>query len=216
MTKTTQKGSYPEPKRLSFPADEAKNKWLPMLLDAYFIADKGLYQGIRRRLNQGHKLACAKGCSSCCKTNTTIPVYPLELVGLYWYAIEKIHAEQREKLKTQLRNFTKGNPCPFLIEGICSAYLMRPLACRHFNVFNKPCDEGEDAYYTRRHDVLTPIEKYKNKALSTMLPFHGIKERAKRREAIKTGFIHGFAETLQELEWSKLAKRMGTKRTSRD
>ncbi len=206
--KNKKKYGYPEPKRLSFPLDEAKNKWLPMLLDAYFIADQGVHEGVSRRLKKGHKLACAKGCSSCCKTHTTIPVYPVEIIGLYWYVIEKIQDDRRDKLNVQLRNFSADKPCPFLAEGACGVHPMRPMACRHFNVFSKSCDEGEDPYYTRRYDVLTPIKKYKNKALSTMLPFHGIKQASRRKEAMKTGLIHDFAQTLQELEWTKLADRM--------
>ena len=78
------------PRRLSFPADEIAQKWLPMLLDAYFIADQGIYEGISREEKQGRKLACTKGCSNCCKAHLTIPIYPLELLGLYWYTTEKV------------------------------------------------------------------------------------------------------------------------------
>ena len=208
---TTQKTTYPQPKRIVFPEDESKIKWLSMLLDAYFLADKGVYEGIRRRLNQGQKLACAKGCSNCCKTHTTIPIYPLELTGLYWYVIEKMHDDRREKLRAQLKEFTEGRGCPFLIEGICGIHEMRPMACRYFNVFGTPCGEGEDPFYTRRNDVLTPDNKLKDKALYTMLPFHGISLRAKKREAIKSGVIHSQAQNFQELEWAKLAERMERK-----
>ena len=207
--KTLPQTPYGNPIRLSFPADEAKNGWLPLLLDVYFMADTGVYEGINLRLKQGQTLACAKGCSNCCKTHTDIPVYPLELLGLYWYAIEKVQGEPREKLKLQLRGYTKGNACPFLLEGSCVVHPLRPMACRHFNVFRQSCGEGEDPYYTRRKDVLTPIEKYKEKALAAMLPFHGIKLRAERREAMKKGTIHTFVENLRELEWGKLADRMG-------
>jgi hypothetical protein len=42
------------PQRLTFPDDEATHDWL----------------------------ACAKGCAACCRAHLTIPVYPLELVGI--------------------------------------------------------------------------------------------------------------------------------------
>ncbi len=204
----TQANTYAAPKRLSFPPDEAKNDWLPMLLDAYFIADKGIHESIQQRLRQGQKLACTKGCSSCCKTHSTIPVYPLEVIGIYWYTTEQIDKEVQAILKLQLREFTIEDSCPFLMECICRIHAVRPLACRHFNVFNKPCNEGEDPFYTRRKDVLTPNNKIKDKALSTMLPFHGIKLRAKKREAMKKGVLHGLARNLQDLEWFKLADRI--------
>ncbi len=201
--------SYSEPKRLSFPVDEARNQWLPMLLNTYFIADKGVFEGIRRETNKGRFLACAKGCSACCKAHTSIPIYPLEVIGLYWYIIEQIKGEVRKQLKGQLSDFKKGDPCPLLVNGACSVHPMRPQACRHFNVFSQPCEEGEDAFFTRRQDVLTPIKKYQDDALSNMLPFHKITKRAQRREAIKTGAVHQFVQVLQEVEWEKLAKRMG-------
>ncbi len=207
--KKTGKISISAPRRVTFPSDETGKQWLPMLLDAYFIADQGVYEGIKKRLNQGQHLACAKGCSSCCKTHTTIPVYPLELTGLYWYVIDKVHDERREKLKNQLKNFTLGNACPFLTDGICGIHQMRPMACRFFNVFGTSCEESEDPFYTRRQDVLTPIKKFKEKALYTMLPFHGITLRAKKKEFIKKGLIHSQVQNLHEIDWPKLADRMG-------
>lgn len=200
--------AYPAPQKLSFPADEKKNVWLTMLLEAYYIADKGIYDSIKLRLRQGHSLACMRGCSNCCVTHTAIPVYPLEIIGLYWYVIEKIELDVRKALRDQIRTYVKGNPCPFLLEGVCSVHQMRPLACRHFNVFHKPCAPDEDPYYTRRNDVLSPNEKMKDKALSAMLPFHGITLRAERKEAMRTGYLHRQAQSLQELEWHKLAQRI--------
>ncbi len=200
-----------KPTRLSFPKDEKRVGWLPMLLDAYYLADKGVYEGIRKRLARGETLACTKGCSSCCEIHVTIPVYPLELVGLYWYLIEKITGPERERLKEQLRSFETGKPCPFLLDGICGVHPMRPMACRHFNVFNRPCSPGEDPYYTRRRDVLTPIHKYKDKALSAMLPFHGIRDRTKRKQAVRMGYLDGLVQNLHEIDWLNLAQRMDGK-----
>lgn len=59
-----------------------------MLLDAYATTDAGVAEGIRREQVGGRALACGKGCSSCCRTHTTIPAYPLELIGMSWYATE--------------------------------------------------------------------------------------------------------------------------------
>ena len=201
-------GDIPRPVRLSFPADEVKLGWLPLLLDAYYLVDKGVYEGIRKRVARGDSLACAKGCSSCCEIHFTIPVYPLEVVGLYWYLIDKVTGPERERLKVQLRSFKAGAPCPFLLDGACGVHPMRPMACRHFNVFNRPCARGEDPYYTRRKDVLTPIEKYKNKALYAMLPFHGIRDRAKRKQALRLGYLNGLVQNLHEIDWANLARRM--------
>lgn len=200
--------AYPPPTRLSYPEEEKRYSWMSMLLDVYFTTDKGVHEGVRRQVQKGRSLACFKGCSSCCRSHTTIPVYPLEITGLYWYAINEIKGEVRDKLIEQLKDHKSGEPCPMLVDGACSVHPMRPQACRHFNVFDTPCADGEDAFYTRRQDVLTPIKKYKDEALSKMLPFHDITSRSQRREAIKSGLIHSYVQVLQEIEWFKLAERM--------
>jgi len=199
-------------KRLSFPADEKRLDWLPMLLDAYHIADKGINTAIRKRTSRGERLACAKGCSSCCAIHSTIPVYPLELVGIYWFCIEKLTGPERDRIREQLKRFSTGDPCPFLVNGVCGIHPMRPLACRHFNVFNKACEPGEDPYYTRRNDVLTPDEAIKNRAIETMLPFHGFRDRAKRKIAMNSGYLNRQVQNLHEIDWKALALRMSGKR----
>jgi hypothetical protein len=103
---------YNQPKRLSFPADAKIHSWLSMLLDAYYLVDRGIAEAVKMESGKGRKLACSKGCSSCCKTHSTIPVYPVELVGLSWYVTEKIQGPGRELVKTQLRNYKENDPCP--------------------------------------------------------------------------------------------------------
>jgi Fe-S-cluster containining protein len=199
-------------KRLSFPADEERLEWLPMLLDAYYTADRAIESAIRKRLRRGESLACAKGCSSCCHIHVTIPVYPLELVGIYWFCIEKLLGKERDRIRQQLEGFQTGSPCPFLLDGICAIHPMRPLACRHFNVFNRPCRPGEDPFYTRRQDVLTPDEAAKQRALELMLPFHGFRDRAKRKLALSSGYLNRQVQNLHEIDWKALAQRMTGRR----
>ena len=194
--------------RLSFPEDEARFDWLPMLLDACATVDEGVAEGIRRAQAQGKTLACARGCAACCRAHRDIPVYPLELVGLSWYVTEKLQGPVRQRLKQQLRVHAKGEPCPFLVDEVCSVHPLRPLACRQFNVFGKVCAEGEDAWHTRREDVMTPIKKYTDEAFFTMLPFYGVKKSAERRRVIKDGAQHQLAKVLQDFDWSSLADKM--------
>ncbi len=194
--------------RLSYSQDESTHSWLSLLLDSYFIADQGVAEGIRREEQQGRALACHRGCSACCRTHRTIPVYPLELVGLSWYATEKVEGPARDRLKIRLHRHRNGEPCPFLVEDVCSVHPLRPLACRHFNVFGRVCQEGEDAYYTRRKDVLTPIQRHKDSALEITLPFYGITKKPEKRRVLKTGAVHKLARVIQSLEWSSLAEKM--------
>jgi Fe-S-cluster containining protein len=199
---------YSPPVRLSHQSHELARPWLSNLFDAFFSADQSIYAAIDAELKKGKTLACGKGCSACCRTHVTIPVYPLELMGIYWYLLEIHGGDNIEPVIANLLDFTPGKGCPFLIEGVCGIHPVRPLACRFFNVFSKPCEEGEDAYYTRRQDVWAPDDKMKDKALSKMLPYHGIVSRTERREAEKTGFIHRFVKNLQEINWPKIAVRL--------
>ncbi|MDY0133254.1 MAG: YkgJ family cysteine cluster protein [Desulforegulaceae bacterium] len=200
--------NYPKPKRLSFPEDEKETGWLSDLLDSYHTADKAIYELIMKEESKGRKLACARGCSACCSTHVTIPVYPMELLGIYWYVILKAEKEKQKLLKEKLTRFKNSGGCPFLIQGACSIHPMRPLACRHFNVFGKPCAKGEDPYYTRRKDVLTPDESAKNKALAFLLSIHNINDRKEKKEFVNSGQIHSLAKNLQEIEWYKLGARI--------
>ncbi len=197
-----------QPQRLSFPEAEARLEWLGPLLDAYHLTNQGVAEGIRRELAQGRALACGRGCGHCCEAHADIPVYPLELIGIYWYATEVLNEPLRGRLHDRLANHRPGNGCPFLLDGACAIHPMRPMACRNFNVFDRPCAAGEDAFHTRRQDVLTPLRRYQDEALERMLPFHGVKSKAARRQAIKSGAVHTLAKVLQQLDWSKLAERM--------
>lgn len=200
--------AYPKPKRLQFPDAEAEHKWLGFAFDAYYQADIGVAESIELEEAKGRRLACAKGCSECCKSHTTIPIFPLELLGLYWHVTEIMTAELQGKLKPQLTKHASGDPCPFLLEGACSVHPMRPLACRHFNVFGEPCAEGEDAYYSRRGDVMTPISSHQDAAYEAMLPFHGFVTPEQKEEAIIASYVQKQAKVLQEIDWGNLAARI--------
>jgi len=194
--------------RVSFPEDEARHPWLVVLLDSYQAMDTGVSEGIRLEEEAGKKLACTKGCSSCCVTHGDIPIYPIELVGITWYATEKLEGDTRENLIANLMHHREGAPCPFLINRECSIHPLRPLACRQFNVFNKVCEEGEDAFYSRREDVLTPIKNYIDEAFNHTLPFYGVTDEDMRTVVLQTGKHHEMAKVLQNMNWKSLAEKM--------
>jgi Fe-S-cluster containining protein len=202
------KKRYASPRRFSSPEDEKLHPWLSMLLDAFHVIDKGIAASIKREAKGNRTVACFKGCSSCCKTHHTVPVYPLELVGISWYVTEKISGPEREVLKKHLREHTAGEPCPFLVNGSCSVHAVRPIACRQFMVFSHPCIEGEDPYYTRRKDVLSPLKEYLDEAFYIMMPFYGVKEETERRKAAVSGALHKVVRLIQECNWKTLADTM--------
>lgn len=192
-----------------YKTDRENHPWLPLLLDAYELVDKGLQKSIKDyEIKNSVQLACKKGCSNCCKTHKDIPVYPLELVGIYWYVIEKVQGDTKRLLKEQLRRYKGETQCPFLVNDICSIYDMRPIACRQFNVFTQVCKEGEDPYYTRKQDVFIPPKEINEKAFSIMLPFYGISGDEEISNFIKKDLIHTFVKILQTLSWEKLSSRM--------
>ncbi|RMG30267.1 MAG: YkgJ family cysteine cluster protein [Gammaproteobacteria bacterium] len=200
--------SPPPAQRLRFPEDERRLPWLGTLLEALHVTDQGVAEAVRRETAQGRRLACRKGCAHCCRTHVDIPVYPLELMGIAWYVAEKLQGPDRETLRTQLRRAEHLDACPFLVEDRCAIHPLRPQACRLFNVFDRPCGPGEDAWYTRRRDVLTPLDSYRRRATELMLPFYGVRGRHAVREALRTGAIHRLARSLRSCRWEALVARM--------
>ena len=199
---------YRRPRRLRFRDDEARMPWLSLLLDAYRVIDTGVSDAIAREQSLGRELACSKGCSSCCATHTDIPVYPLELMGMTWYLVERVEGELRERLKDRLQRSETLDACPFLVDGVCGIHPMRPIACRQFNVLDRPCAEGEDAYHTRRQDVMRPIRRYMDMAFDIMLPFYGVNDPDQRREAIEQGRLHAMARPIRACQWQNIPRRM--------
>ncbi len=203
--------------RLRFPEDEARLPWLPILLEAYSVIDAGvLHAAGDFGKRQNKKLACKKGCGHCCRTHTDIPFYPLELTGIYWFCMEKMDSAPREELKEKLRSRygarrvpEQEEDCVFLQGGSCSIHQVRPVACRQFNVFGKPCGPGEDAYFKRRGDVLTPIREYTDRAFFIMMPFYGIHDEAQKEKAVREGFfLRTQAMNLPRQNWAELLKLM--------
>ncbi len=192
--------------RVRFPEDEQKLPWLPMLLDAYAIVDTGVAIAVREHEKKLKvKLACARECDVCCRQKD-IPLYPHELVGLYWFASEKMAAPVRDVLKYQLADHGAGSPCPFLIEQVCSVHLVRPASCRWFNVFITPCAPDEDPYYSRRGDVLEPIQDYTDRAFAAVLSFYNMKKEGGTDNAVRT--VRSQIMNLQTYDWKKMVAIM--------
>jgi Fe-S-cluster containining protein len=201
--KKTEKKKGGLSRRLHFPEDEKRLPWLPMLLDAYAIADTGISVALRdAEIKQKKKLACGKGCGNCCEHQKDLPLYPHELVGIYWYVSEKLPSTVRDALKSRLAAHTADSPCPFLIDGSCSIHPLRPIGCRQFNVFTTPCAPGEDPYYTRRDDVLVPLAEYTDRAFAGVVPFYTMRGEGDLSQAIK--LIRARIMNLKTFNWSTL------------
>lgn len=193
--------------RQRFPQDEKRQPWLSLLLEVQHLTNQGVAKAIKA---DGRKLACARGCAACCRSHADIPVYPLELMGIAWYLNEKLAGELRERVQTQLLNHRTLGSCPFLVDEACAIHPIRPMACRQFNVFTSVCEPGEDAFHTRRGDVLNPDAKLKAEALREMLKHHDIKDGRERRRLVESGEVHRLAQSLREMHWENIAARMTT------
>ncbi|UCD36429.1 MAG: YkgJ family cysteine cluster protein, partial [Nitrospiraceae bacterium] len=188
--------------------DEQDRSWLTLLLDGYHIVDRGVAAAIEAERQKGRDVACARGCSQCCSTHKDIPLYPLEIIGISWYAVEKVTGVEREILRQQLKAFTKDSACPFLVGRACSIHPLRPMACRQFNVFGSPCKEGEDPFHTRRGDVMDPVKKHVDQAFYVMLPYYGVENEAERVRAVEAGAFHRMVRELHACRWRELAEKM--------
>lgn len=207
MKKITKQKTAGLSRRLHFPEDERRIPWLSLLLDAYAIADTGVAIAVREtEKKRKKKLACGKACGACCVHQKDLPLYPHEIVGIYWYASEKLAEPLRDILKKRLTAGAAEAGCPFLIEGSCSIHPMRPAGCRQFNVFERPCVPGEDPYFTRREDVLDPIQEYLDRVFAAVLPLYDLKTEGDTAAAIRT--VRSQIMNLLSFDWSKLAGLM--------
>lgn len=190
-------------------ADARRLPWLGLLRQIQVLTDQGVAAGVAQGEQSGRRLACARGCASCCRTHTDIPVYPLELMGIAWYLNEKLGEPLRARVLAQMREHRGRADCPFLVENACAIHAVRPMACRHFNVFDRPCAEGEDAFHTRRGDVMPPQRPAMNAALEAMLAHHGVDTAPARRQQVASGAVHRLAQSLRKMNWDNLAARLG-------
>lgn len=97
----------------------------------------------RKFENQKEYIACSKGCAHCCKT-TGMPFSDVE----FEYLMEGYNSLDEQKKSTvkenvkKIVNSDKNEPCPFLIDNVCSVYKYRGLICRTFGLL-LISDEGD-------------------------------------------------------------------------
>lgn len=195
---------------LRFPADESRHPWLPVLLRMHALVDAGIETAVlaeeRRR---GARRACRRGCAVCCRTQSDIPVFQIELAGLSWYSAEKLAGAARATVQEQLGRHEPGTrECPFLVDAACAVHPVRPTACRLFTVFGRACAEGEDPFHERRAEMLTPPPGLLARVYRVMLPFHGVTEPADQETWLERGLVKTLAVNLPACDWKSLARLM--------
>ena len=197
-----------------FPADEARHPWLPVLLRVHALVDAGVEKAVRaEERRRGARRACRRGCDVCCRTQTDIPVFQIELAAISWYCAEKLDGPAREAVRTRLgRHAAGGRECPFLVEKGCAVHPVRPMACRLFTVFGRPCAEGEDPFHERRQDLLAPPPGLLARAYRVMLPFHGVTDEKDQDAWLERGLVKTLAVNLPSCDWRSLARVMDAAR----
>lgn len=164
--------------RLRYPAHEARHPWLSGLLDAYALADAHIREEVEREsARRGAAPACGPGCRVCC-VGQVLPVSSFEALGLWWYAAEGMDASPRRAVLANLRCREAGTAdsrvCPFLLEGRCAVYALRPFVCRRHHVFGAPCRPGENLRMQRPGDVLTAGLNGAREVAALLLPLFGV------------------------------------------
>jgi hypothetical protein len=101
----------------------------------------------------GAEIACRAGCSFCC--HLRVMVHPHEAIALFRYLGSRMPREQAASVRRRVienaaritaENATKGPcafPCAFLVEGRCSAYDARPVACSGYHSLSRERCEKE-------------------------------------------------------------------------
>ncbi len=171
--------------RLNLP-EESQNPWLSFLLDAYAIIDASLQEAKEREKKKNKKIACSEACTYCC--SQAIPISPAEAMGIRLTIQKLLPKAEREKLIPQLieQNGTinwKNGQCPFLVDNLCSIYLVRPVGCRRYLVLNNPCTTySEDVIKKRPDDFLYSDKAAMYAAYAHTSPIYaslGISEKGK-------------------------------------
>ena len=93
------------------------------------------------KMPQAPAIACAKGCSYCCHVTVAVSAPEVFRIARLLRARADDGPSGKSSIAERARARTAGSmealvalrtPCPLLVDGDCSIYDMRPLACRQF------------------------------------------------------------------------------------
>jgi Fe-S-cluster containining protein len=124
-------------------------------------------------------IACRPGCDFCCYNQ--IETSPLEALAISHY-IQELPASEQARLtdmvnasvrrlsgrtKAEIARSRRQFPCPFLNQGLCDVYPVRPLLCRAMHSLDAGhCKKSllsesllPDEYYLHRYEFVLSINK---------------------------------------------------------
>ncbi|ASM77444.1 hypothetical protein VITFI_CDS1666 [Vitreoscilla filiformis] len=121
-------------------AYQGQPAWLEALLSQAFDSFQG---NLAAQCDGEPPLACHRGCDSCCTLRVSATAPEVLLVARFLRAVQPRLLERGIDLVGRLREAnarTQGlseaervalrQPCPFVAQGVCVVYGVRPLACR--------------------------------------------------------------------------------------
>ncbi|MDE7241348.1 YkgJ family cysteine cluster protein [Desulfovibrio sp.] len=147
-----------------------------LLLAGCAHVDASVGEAVAAARDAGRTLACGPGCDACCRQ--PIPVTPLEFLLMRSHMRLRLDAATRARLEAQYEGQLAAQPdalqrpCPFLLDGGCSVYAVRPLACRRYLVLDRACAPGEVCTQSRPGDMLIPARKALHAALAMTFPWY--------------------------------------------
>ena len=193
--------------RIRYPEHEARHPWLSRLLSAYHLCDESTRAGLGAEASRrGKALACRSGCNICCH-GQTIPVSDFEALGLWWYAAAVLPPERQERLRHSLlhRRNADGSSatqefaaCPFLLDGLCAIYPLRPFVCRQHHVFGAPCALGEDVLNKRPQDHYSSAAEAARDMAWEIIPLYGVAEDDVDRR-FEAGYVRNRSKPMDTL-----------------
>lgn len=123
------------------------------LLDFYTAADAVTKEVVKQNDIQ---LDCVQRCSFCCYQNVNVSAHEVFLIVAFVSA--RFTAEQQDALNSRLKTFhdrvgglsmteleSIRLACPFLVDGSCSVYSVRPMSCRTYHSCDRSvCQQHRD------------------------------------------------------------------------
>lgn len=131
----------------SYSSKGSPNEIISIMSDLYNEVDRsisgvhGELKDIRERGFAEAKVDCKEGCNFCCHMEVTVMAPELIIIKNFvdsrFSVSEKTNLleriQSRNKESSQMTDEEKAmgsRPCPFLVSGKCSIYLVRPFTCR--------------------------------------------------------------------------------------